>query len=185
MAEILGVNKNAVPVTLGGEHTITYSLVKAINAVEPVRVVWLDAHADLKDDYLGQKWCHATVARRIRELGVEVTQAGVRSASLDEGEYAESDGVTQSSLNELMDLKGERVYVTVDLDVLDPGCAPGVGNPEPGGLSFNTLKNVITTLARENEVAGFDLVELVPVYDAGGVTAAAAAKLALEFMEKR
>ena len=168
----------AAPVILGGEHTITYGAVKAL---KPEYVVWFDAHADLNDTYMGQRFCHATVARRIRELGANLVQVGVRTKSREEKEYSERERVIQVSAQEaapaLMKLKGRRVYVSVDLDVLDPSIAPGVGNPEPGGISLNTLLSLIDTLGGACKPAGLDIVEACPNHDQGLACLCAAAIL--------
>lgn len=188
LAEVLSEVKSdssATPIILGGEHTITYGAVKAL---KPDVVVFLDAHMDLKDEYLSQPFCHATVARRIRELGVGLVQVGVRTAASEEREYASKEGVLELSCEDARKLaskiKGRRAYVSVDLDVLDPSVAPGVGNPEPSGMSFNTLSSLIHTASESCRVAGFDFVEACPTYDAG-LSCLAAAKLTLEILEGR
>ncbi|MFH1788345.1 MAG: agmatinase [Candidatus Altiarchaeota archaeon] len=181
VAEVLTQLKSeshATPIILGGEHTITYGAVKAL---QPEVVVWFDAHADLNDKYLGQPFCHATVARRIMELGVKLVQVGVRTKSFEEKEYSEKERVIQVSAEDakpvLKKLKGKRVYVSVDLDVLDPSIVPGVGNPEPDGISLNTLLSLIDTLREACKPVGFDIVEACPNFDQGLACLSAAAIL--------
>lgn len=175
-------DSGACLILLGGEHTVSYG---AVAALEPSVVVQFDAHMDLKDEYLGQSFCHASVARRIHELGVDLVQLGVRSFSPDESEYAKDNGVSLIKSGGTKELAkkvgGKRVYVSVDLDVLDPSFAPGVGNPEPGGLSFNTLTSFIDTVKKRSDVVGLDLVEACPTYDTG-LTCINAARIMLDFM---
>jgi agmatinase len=172
-------------ILLGGEHTITYGAVKAL---KPEVFVQFDAHMDLKDEYLSQKFCHATVARRVAELGLKTVQVGVRSASLEEREYAKKEGVKQflgeDASKLLKTVKDRKTYVSVDLDVLDPSYAPGVGNPEPSGLSLNTLMILIDTLTEGCRVVGLDLVEACPHYD-NGIACLTAAHIMVGLMAKR
>jgi agmatinase len=162
---------------LGGEHTITLALAQAAQTKFPdLTVVALDAHADLRDNYDGSKLSHACVLRRVYELGRPLTLLGVRSYSQEEyqllrvaprlkvfpaRELNAPEG-WQKALEHLQSLSGP-VYLTIDLDVLDPGVLPGVGTPEPGGLSFNQVLTVIEILARRGPMAGLDLVELAPI----------------------
>lgn len=188
VAEVLTELKSesiATPIILGGEHTITYGAVKAL---QPETVVWFDAHADLKDEYMSQRFCHASVARRIRELGIEVIQVGVRTQSPEEKIFAEKEGVTQLSSDakeEIIEkIRDKKVYVSVDLDVLDPSIAPGVGNPEPSGLSLNTLLSLIDSVGVNCQIIGYDLVEACPSFDEGLTSLCAANILQNTLQEK-
>lgn len=180
------INDGKKPLIIGGEHTLTLS---AVECLRDVGVIQFDAHMDLRDDYACQKLCHATVARRMREAGVPLIQVGVRACSKEEYEYTKEGGVdlvtayeVHRSLNDVASRirefqeEHERIYVTVDLDVLDPAFAPEVGNPEPGGLTTMELLSLIEEC--RNTVGG-DIVELVP---SGGITAFTAARIAIELM---
>ena len=180
-----------MPVLLGGEHTLTYF---ALQAFDDVFVVQLDAHRDLRDEYLGDKICHATVMRRVLDrLSPErLVQIGVRSCSKEEAEFAREAKILTYSSEQVIDdapriiaevrkLVGKaRVYLTIDLDVLDPAFAPGVATPEPGGPSTVEISRLIRELGKLNILA-FDVVELVPPHD-DGTAAFAAAKIIYELL---
>ncbi len=165
-------NPGAIPITLGGEHSVSYSPIKALSEKHNgLQVLHLDAHPDLMDEYLGEKWSHATVMRRAQELGVDIVQAGVRTGTEEEKKLGKALKKTLEP--------GLKTYVSVDMDVLEPGHCPGVGTPEPGGL---IIQEVLEILKPVKNLAGFDIVEVSPPYDAGGVTAVTAAKIMLELM---
>ena len=162
---------------LGGEHTITTALVQAAQTRYPdLTVVALDAHADLRDAYDGSKFSHACVLRRVYELGRPLTLLGVRSYSQEEFQllrvaprlkvFPARDLHTapgwQSALDHLQAISGP-VYLSIDLDALDPGIMPGVGTPEPGGLTYYQVLAVIAALAQRGPIIGLDLVELAPI----------------------
>lgn len=171
------------PFVLGGEHLITLGAVRAAARRHPdLAVIQLDAHADLREDYLGQELSHATVMRRVIELlGPErVYQAGIRSGDRDEMAWARdhsrllpADAPSAiAALGRLKETLGDRaVYVTIDLDVVDPAFAPGVGTPEPGGWTGAELLQAVRALQGLN-VVGCDLVELSPPHDGAGEAAA-------------
>jgi agmatinase len=185
-AEVL--SGGLIPLVLGGEHLVTLPVLDAVADVHPgLAVVQMDAHADLRDDYLGQRLSHATVMRRVVERvgGGNVFQLGIRSATGEEAAYArahtrffpfEVAGPLAGLRDELV---GRPVYVTIDVDVVDPAFAPGTGTPEPGGVSAAELLEAIGLL-RGLRVVGLDVVEVAPAYDPGGVTAALAAKVLRE-----
>jgi len=196
LGEVLDAGK--IPIVLGGEHTITYGCVQAL---EDAAVVSFDAHMDLRDEYLGSRLSHATFMRRLCEqLGSErVVEVGVRAVCREELDFAEKTGLryitsldvirlgVENTIKEIRDeLSGfSQVYVTVDMDVLDPAYAPGVGNPVPEGLSPTTLLDVLQGLC-DRRVVGFDVVEVTPQYDSG-VTALQASHIAfntISFIEK-
>lgn len=180
-----------MPVLLGGEHTLTYF---AAQAFDDVFVVQLDAHRDLRDEYLGDKICHATVMRRVLDfLSPErLVQVGVRSCSKEEAEFAREAKILAYSSEQVIDdasriiaevrkLVGKaRVYLTIDLDVLDPAFAPGVATPEPGGPSTVEISRLVRELGKLN-ICAFDVVELVPPHD-DGTAAFAAAKIIYELL---
>lgn len=172
VSEILGMAK--VPVLLGGEHTISVGAVRAAaeKFTDLVSVV-LDAHADLRQEYQGSTLSHACTARRISEH-CPLIHVGMRSlskgeaASLREGDWrfiparrVRTDPEWVSDV--VAGLEGRPVYLSVDLDVLDPGIMPSVGTPEPGGLSWDEVLALTGSLGRRTDVVGFDVVELSPI----------------------
>jgi agmatinase len=162
-----------IPVMLGGEHSISFGAVQAMLDVWPkLSVLQLDAHADLRDAYQGSPYSHAAVGRRI--CGVcPLTQAGIRSLSGEEAEFRDASSVKSYSADWILDhpnwretickdLEGD-LYITVDLDVLDPGIMPSTGTPEPGGISWRDLTSLIRDVSRKCRIRGFDVVELAPI----------------------
>ena len=180
-----------IPFLLGGEHTLTYF------ASKPFRdafLLQLDAHRDLRDEYMGERICHATVMRRVLDdlPAWRLIQLGVRSCSKEEEEFARGAEIQTYTSERLMeDLQGvlkevgEKVfkgpvYLTIDMDILDPAFAPAVATPEPGGLTTVDLLKLVRGLG-ELELCAFDLVEVVPQFD-NGTTAFAAAKIIYELL---
>lgn len=173
---------------LGGEHLVTLPLVRAMVRRYPdLVVVHWDAHADLRDDYLGEALSHATVLRRVSELLREkhLYQFGIRSATRDEVAYARQavhfhpHDVLNPLTECLPELKGRPVYVTIDIDVIDPAFMPGTGTPEPGGISSREALEAVRLLSAL-DVVGMDLVETMPAYDISQRSAVLAAKLVRE-----
>ncbi len=183
VSELKGSGK--VPALAGGEHTITLASYRPFCGAS---LVVFDAHLDMRDELFGLKVSHATFLRRLMEsCDVEVLHVGGRAFSREELEFARSRGVEMYPPHELREAadalsrlsrSGADVYVSLDLDVLDPAFAPGVGNPEPGGLSSSELFRLLASLDGSSLV-GFDVVELTPPYDPSGATSAAAAKALL------
>lgn len=175
------------PLLLGGEHLISLGALRAAaGRFAGLAVIHLDAHADLRTDYLGEMESHASVMYRAhQELGVELFQFGIRSATAEELAFARQHTHfypfhVLAPLKEQLDgLRGRPVYVSVDIDVVDPAYAPGTGTPEPGGVSSAELLAVLPLLSDLN-VVGFDLVEVSPVYDTAGITAMLGAKVVRE-----
>jgi len=163
-AEVEGfVDDGKTPVLLGGEHTAS---VAGFRGTDASAVVLFDAHLDLKDEFEGSAYSHACVARRAVEDGRQVCIVGAREGSRDEWDYAdENDDVTVVGFDEFDASMFDAPYVSVDLDVLDPGYAPGVGTPVPCGASPDELQDAVRALAPE--AAGFDVVEACPAYGAG------------------
>jgi agmatinase len=171
------ISQGKLVLALGGEHTITTALVQAAQTRFPdLQVVALDAHADLRESYEGSKFSHACVMRRVYELGRPLTLIGTRSYSQEEyqllrvaprlkvfkaRELAAPEGF-QAALAHLQSISGP-VYLSLDLDALDPAIMPGVGTPEPGGLTYHQALAVIETLAQRGPIIGVDLVELAPI----------------------
>ena len=164
---------------LGGEHTVTVGAVEGISdLLGRVQVAVLDAHSDFREEYLGLPLCHATVCRRLHEMGVLVGVVGVRSFFGGEGEEFEGLMCSPKDLPSLVDPDAP-LYLSLDMDALDPSICPGVSNPEPGGLSYSQVLGLFRDL-RRFEVVGMDLVELCPPCDPSGVTTVVAAKLLQE-----
>lgn len=183
---IIGDSKS--PAVIGGEHLITYPVIKALkNKFDNLVVFDLDAHFDLRDSYYGIKYSHATVMRRIAEvIGVEnLFQFGIRSGTKEEKDFSAGSNLhtlSSKSLEEALLKSCDRpIYLTVDIDVLDPAFAPGVGTPEPGGTSSREILDFLSFLQNGN-IVGFDLVEVCPPYDPSSITATLGAKLILEIL---
>ena len=176
---------------LGGEHLISLPVATAyVERYPNLKVIHLDAHADLRDEYLGENYSHATVIRRIAEIiGAEnIYQFGIRSGTREEFRFGEqSTNFYPFSLNPatiqtvVKQLQGSPVYLTLDLDVLDPACFPGTGTPEPGGVSFQELLQALLLFGQLNLV-GADMVELCPAYDRTDVSTITAIKLVRELL---
>ncbi len=162
-----------IPVLLGGEHSVTLGAVQAVKEAYPaLQVLQLDAHADLRESYQGTPYSHACIARRIAEL-CPLVQAGIRSMSEEEAVFLKGGGVKSFSADCILDnpdwvakicahLEGD-VYITIDLDVLDPAFMPATGTPEPGGISWREVIKLIRAVSRKCRVRGFDVVELSPL----------------------
>ena len=174
---------------LGGEHLVTLPLVEAALERQPdLAVLQLDAHADLREEYLGQRLSHACVMRRVVELiGAErLVQVGIRSGTEEERAFVMQHGTLcapdAAGLRALRQRIGARpVYLTLDLDVLDPAFLPGTGTPEAGGWSAAELLRLLAELG-DLRVVGADVVELAPQLDPSGCSAVAAAKLVREML---
>jgi len=178
-----------VPCMIGGEHLVTLGAVRAAaQRFRDLAVLAFDAHADLRGDYLGETLSHATVMRRVWELVGDgrIHQFGVRSGCREEFTWGKGRVETHmygfSGLQETAErLRGVPVYLTVDLDVLDPGIFPGTGTPEAGGVSFTELLNAMLVTAGLN-IVGFDLNELSPACDPSGNSTLTACKVLRELL---
>jgi agmatinase len=159
-------------VMLGGEHSLSLGMVKAIKEKkQDLCVLQLDAHADLRDTYLGTKYSHACVMRRILEL-CPIVQVGIRSLSREEQQfltknnmhpfYISTPSLEPASLEHIIDSLSDNVYISIDLDVFDPSIMPAVGTPEPGGMQWHEVLNLLRSVTLRKCVIGFDLVELCP-----------------------
>lgn len=180
-----------LPVMIGGEHLVTLGSVRAVLRKYPdLHIIHFDAHADLREDYLGVKLSHACVLRRCHELlgDGKIYQFGIRSGDREEFKWAKEGHVRMQKFNFdhleecILALQGKPVYFTMDLDVLDPGVFPGTGTPEAGGVSFTELLGAITQVAAGCHVAGCDVNELSPAYDASGISTAMAGKVIRELL---
>ena len=187
--EILKADK--FPLLLGGEHLVTLAAVRAVAAKYPdLHIIHFDAHADLRDDYLGARLSHACVLRRCHDLlgDGRIHQFCIRSGEREEFRFAAQhtdfhplsfDGL-EETVRELKE-KNVPIYFTIDLDCLDPAVFPGTGTPEAGGVTFLELLEAIRTVAQAN-VVGADVNELAPMLDASGVSTATACKVLRELL---
>ena len=177
--DIAGASRK--PLFFGGEHLVTYPVIKGMKKVFPaLQIVHFDAHCDLRDDYEGQKLSHATVMKRVQELGgITLHQIGVRSGTRQEFKELQAVG-SPAGLKERLK-PGMPVYISFDIDVFDPSLVPGVTTPEPGGLSFKEVADYFQAL-RGAKVVGADLGELAPDYDSTFVSCVCGAKVAREMI---
>ena len=157
------------PVMLGGEHSPTLGAVRALAKNHPkMSVLQLDAHTDLRDEYEDSKHNHACVMRRVREICPSTVQAGIRSMCEEELQYVKKEKPRilygrNFDAREILRGLGEEVYVTVDLDVFDPGIMPAVGTPEPGGLLWEEVLPLLREVGLKKKIIGFDVMELAPL----------------------
>ncbi len=177
---------------LGGEHSITPALVKAVAAERGgLSVLQIDAHADLRDSYQGSPHSHACVMRRVLELTDRVSQVGIRSYSREEHEFLRATGrrlvtppliaADPGWIDTVLEELGEQVYVTVDIDGLDPSIAPGTGTPEPGGLTWAQVTRLLRRVCEARTVVAADITEVRPL-DGNCVTEFLAARLAYKII---
>ena len=177
-----------LPVMLGGEHLVTLGAVRAAVELYPdLHILHFDAHADLRDDYLGATLSHACVIRRCWDLTGDgsIFQFGIRSGERWEFQWAKEHTFLNpfdfTGLEETLErLRGRPVYFTVDLDVMDPSVFPGTGTPEPGGVTFDQLRRAVTLVCDRANIVGCDVNELSPHYDLSGASTAAACKIVRE-----
>jgi agmatinase len=178
-ASALVVGEGRIPVLLGGEHSVTLGLFRALKEKHPkLSVLHLDAHADMRAVYDGTPFSHACIARRLAEEGARLVQLGIRSMSQPEALFL-GDGGTSDILNvrsyqarqlragididEVLAHLSEEVFITIDLDVFDPSIMPSTGTPEPGGLLWEEVTTMLRSIISKKKIVGFDIVELSPV----------------------
>jgi len=177
------------PILLGGDHLISLPAAKEVLQAYPdLHIVQIDAHTDLREEYLGEVFSHSTVMRKtVDRLGKgRLFQIGIRSGTKEEFDLAKKmKSIVPTHLNSLRTMvKGigkQPVYVTFDVDAMDPSLVPGVGTPEPGGLTFEALISILKEL-RALRVVGFDLVELTPDYDPTQVSSVTASVILREMI---
>lgn len=199
VGELIG--SNIKPILIGGEHSVSIGSIKALSAKEEsndlsdITVIHLDAHRDIIDTYIGEKDSHATIMRRVHDLNPkELIQIGIRSFSIEEKEFVEEQNNISSflakdlfddfdALLEKLDSIEGKVYVSIDMDAVDPAFAPSVGNPTPNGLHPIDVENIFEALANNGNIniIGFDLVE-VASDKLGDITAVLAAKIIYDFL---
>jgi agmatinase len=161
-------------VGLGGEHSITAGLVRAVHErYRNLSVLQIDAHADLRDEYQGTPQSHAAVMRRIHDLGIPAVGVGIRNYSADEAEFIHSANkplisarechTTGDWIDRAVAALTDEVYVTIDIDGFDPAYAPGTGTPEPGGLDWYQVHDLLAAVARRKRIVAADCVEVRPI----------------------
>lgn len=174
-------------IMLGGEHLVTLPAVEAVlNEFPDLCIIHVDAHTDLRDQYLGVKLSHATVMRRVWEMVGDnrIWQFGIRSGERHEFQWARMHTrlvpfVLEGAEKAIAEIGSRPVYLTIDMDVLDPSVFPGTGTPEHGGVTFRELLDFLLKLS-SLDIRAADLVELAPHYDHSGISTAAACKLLRE-----
>ncbi len=161
-----------IPVLLGGEHTLSAAAAAAVSDnVKECGVVILDAHMDMRDEYEGERLSHACTARRITETGMEIFQVGIRSFSKEERNvqqdrrFVSADRIRREGTSAAAppEWLPSNVYLSIDVDVFDPSLMPATGTPEPGGLDWYEVMDILRTLCNERKIIGFDVVELAPI----------------------
>ena len=183
------LEKDAVPIALGGDHSLTYPIVKALaQRYGRLDIVHFDAHPDLYDEMYGDRYSHACPFARIVEEGLaaNLVQVGIRAATGDHRAMARKQGIRMIEMKDIgqaMSLAfSNPLYVSFDMDALDPAFAPGVSHHEAGGLSSRQAINILHAL--KGRIVGLDVVEVNPDRDAAGITAAAAVKIIMEVIGK-
>ncbi len=166
------VQRDKFVVLLGGEHSLSLGAVRAYKEAFPgLSVLQLDAHTDLREEYLGTRYGQACVMRRILEL-CPISQVGIRSLSLEEDRFMKQQDLTpfyisdlvsdSGSMHRILDSLNDDVYITIDVDVLDPAIMPAVGTPEPDGMSWRQVVDIVRSVALHRHVVAFDLMEYCP-----------------------
>lgn len=186
-AQILEDEK--LPFMIGGEHLVSLGAIRAVSKNHPdLQIVHFDAHADLRDEYLGACLSHASVMRRVWDIVGDghIYQFGIRSGTREEFQFANEHTHLQlfdfSNIERVVKaLKDKPVYFTLDLDVLDPSVFPGTGTPEPGGVTFMQLLDAVYSVS-QLDIVGCDITELCPVYDQSGASTAVACKILREML---
>jgi N1-aminopropylagmatine ureohydrolase len=185
------IQKDKLVVLLGGEHSLSFGAVRAFKEAFPgLSVLQLDAHADLRDEYLGTRYSQACVMRRIFEF-CPISQVGVRSLSWEEKQFLTQNKLkpfymsdlasNEAPTGQIVDSLSKDVYITIDVDVLDPSIMPAVGTPEPDGMSWRQVLDIVESVALHKHVVGFDLMEFCPG-EGPGSCAFLLAKLAYRFI---
>lgn len=178
-----------IPFLIGGEHLVTLGAIRAVaSKYKELHIIHFDAHADLREDYLGEGLSHACVMRRCHELVGDhrIFQFGIRSGDREEIKWGKEHVSTQyfnfEGLKQTIEtLHNKPVYFTLDLDVLDPSVFPGTGTPEAGGVTFEELRKAIELVSQCN-IVGLDVTELSPMYDQSGGSTAVACKIIRELL---
>lgn len=183
------IKDKKIPAMIGGEHLVTLAAVKAVQQkYKDLNIIHFDAHADLRNSYFGEELSHATVIRRVWDIvgDGKIFQFGIRSGDKSEFDWGKGHVFTKKfNFNGLdlvaKELKDTPVYLSIDLDVLDPSIFPGTGTPEAGGVTFIQLLEAVLSLSGLN-IVGFDITELAPPIDSSGVSTLVACKLLRELL---
>ena len=165
--------QDKMPVIIGGEHTLTIGAVRAAKTkFKDLSILYFDAHGDLRNEYAGNKYSHACVARRLLEIA-PVIEVGVRSLSKEENDFASSEDIKIIKMFDMLKGKdwlgaikkqlSKNIYISIDLDVVDPSIIPSVGSPEPGGIQWYEFLKAMREIIAHKNVVGLDVVELCPV----------------------
>ena len=191
------LDPGAFPVTVGGDHSITFPTIRAFDRYHPLDVVHLDAHQDFSHDLQGVRYHHGCPIRRVRELPFvgHITSVGVRQARKEVYEEALRLGIKTITTEQFRQMGPEEVareiprakhlYISLDIDVIDPVYAPETGTPAPGGLSYFQVRDLLWALVERGEVVGFDVMEVAPPYDCAQNTAYIAARLMLDLLSRK
>ena len=191
------VEKGSFPVAVGGDHAITFPVVRGLGRFAPLNIVHFDAHMDYSHDTQGVQLTHGSPIRRCRELPFvdHITSVGIRATRRKPYEESQRDGsliITTRRFHELgpqavVDLipSAENLYITLDIDVMDPSLAPGTGTPEIGGLRYQEIRECLTALVKKSNLVAVDLVEVAPPYDSSEITSQLAAKLIVDVLATR
>jgi len=189
------IRKKVFPVVLGGDHSITFPVIRAFKKI-PMDIVHFDTHTDFLDEEFGIKFCHANPIKRSSELNNvnKITQIGIRGLvnpiymTEEAMKYGTNIITAEKAIKQGMNWvieqipEAENIYVTIDIDALDPSCAPGTGTPEPGGFNYLQMREMLTALPKKGNIIGFDLVEVNPLYDPAGITGQLAARIIIDFL---
>ncbi len=163
------LNAKKFPIVIGGEHSITLGVVRAFsNLYKNLTILQIDAHSDLRDEWEGSKYSHACVMRRCSEIA-KIIQVGIRSVSEEEMDFITATKKIKTffgnvfDINDVLDSLTDNVYITIDVDGLDPSIMPSTGTPEPDGLFWKQVLELISAVGKKKNVIGIDLVELAPI----------------------
>ena len=191
------VERGSFPVVVGGDHAITFPAVRGLSKYTNLDIVHFDAHMDYAHDYGGVLFTHGSPIRRCRELPFvgQISSVGIRTARRRPYEDSQRDGSLIVSHNRFRELgptgvadlipRSSNLYVTLDIDVVDPSQAPGTGTPETGGLYYEELRDCLLALVKRDNLVGLDLVEVAPPYDSSEITIQVAARLIIDVLAAR
>ncbi len=162
------IDEKKLPIVLGGEHSVSLATINAlIRLKKEFSVIYIDAHADLRDTFNSNKYSHACVARRIWEKNKDIVEIGVRSISTEGAKFAKEKGIqifnADFNIENILRNTKKDVYISFDIDAIDPSEIPGVGTPEPEGLSYKKAKELLYTISEEKNIIAMDFVELSPI----------------------
>jgi agmatinase len=189
------LSAKALPVILGGDHSITFPVVRAFQKIKPLHLIHLDAHLDYNDSVEGVKLANGSPVKRISELGFvgEIIQIGTRGIRAREDAFKDSmsrgnkiitmPDFRRRGIDEVLSqMPTGNLYITIDIDVLDPSIAPGTSSPEFDGMTYYEVRDLLNGIASRGKVVGFDLTEVNPFFDTVGLTQSAAVMIILEFL---